>query len=94
MINNGIPYCTVSFQSDDSCGTAIAHANELTQIIEKVKAYAQQHHIMSNQVNIVAHGKGGLDAQEYFSSEANDVANLVMIGTPNGGDILANNLES
>lgn len=44
-----------------------------------------------DQVNIVGHSKGGLDARldltNNFSS--NVVANLIMIGTPNAGDPLA-----
>jgi pimeloyl-ACP methyl ester carboxylesterase len=85
--HDGIPFCTVSFnQSDDECGTAVDHANEPNQIIQKVKSLTQQ-----NQVNIVGHSKGGLDARVYLAqSGTRDVANLIMIGTPNGGDPLAN----
>jgi pimeloyl-ACP methyl ester carboxylesterase len=84
--HNGIPFCTVSFhKSDDECGTAVDHANELAQIVQKVKSLRGQ------QVNIVGHSKGGLDARVYLAkSGAQDVANLIMIGTPNGGDPLAN----
>ncbi|MFZ0513730.1 MAG: hypothetical protein WAM14_19140 [Candidatus Nitrosopolaris sp.] len=58
---------------------------------QKVKDFAQENHIMSNQVNIVGHSKGGLDARKYLAQTGtHDVANLVMIGTPNGGDTLAN----
>jgi triacylglycerol esterase/lipase EstA (alpha/beta hydrolase family) len=90
---NGIPFCTVSFHLNDPCGTAIDHANELGQIIQKVKEYAHEKGIMSNQVNIVGHSKGGLDARQYLAHNDNhDVANLIMIGTPNGGDPLANPL--
>jgi pimeloyl-ACP methyl ester carboxylesterase len=86
--NNAIPFCTVSFiQSDDTCGRAADHANELNQIVQNVKRVTGQ-----NQVNIVSHSKGGLDARVYLAqSGTQDVANLVMIGTPNGGDPLANN---
>jgi triacylglycerol esterase/lipase EstA (alpha/beta hydrolase family) len=44
-----------------------------------------------SQVNIVAHRKGGLAARVYLANNRNthDVANLVMIGTRNGGDALA-----
>ena len=62
--NDGIPYCRASFvHSDDPCGNAIDHANELIQIVQKVKDFARERGIMSNQVNIVGHSKGGLDAR-------------------------------
>jgi pimeloyl-ACP methyl ester carboxylesterase len=94
--HDGIPYCTASFVHSndplyDQCGYATDHANELSQIVQKVKDFARENHIMSNQVNIVGHSKGGLDARMYLAqTRPHDVANLVMIGTPNGGDILAN----
>jgi pimeloyl-ACP methyl ester carboxylesterase len=86
-----IPFCIVSFhQSDDECGNAIDHANELAQIVQEVKSMTGQ-----NQVNIVGHSKGGLDARVYLAqSGTHDVANLIMIGTPNGGDPLANEAAS
>jgi hypothetical protein len=41
---------------------------------------------LQNQVNIVAHSKGGLDARLYLAkSGTHDVANLIMLGTPNKG---------
>jgi hypothetical protein len=41
-------------------------------------------------VNIVAHSKGGLDARVYLANSGTaDVANLIMIGTPNAGGPLA-----
>jgi pimeloyl-ACP methyl ester carboxylesterase len=87
--DDGIRFCTVSF-SDDECGSALAHADELSQIVQEVKSWTTH-----NQVNIVGHSKGGLDAREYLAdSGAGDVANLIMIGTPNGGDILANEIAS
>jgi hypothetical protein len=67
------------------CGSALDHASELAHIVQAVKTMAGQ-----NQVNIVSHSKGGLDARLYLSSGTPDVANLIMIGTPNGGDPLAN----
>ncbi|MBA3978158.1 MAG: hypothetical protein H0X50_08225 [Nitrosopumilus sp.] len=39
----------------------------------------------SEQVNIVGHSKGGLDARVYLYRGTNDVAHLIMIGTPNNG---------
>ena len=39
---------------------------------------------------MVAHSKGGLDARVYLAnSRTHDVANLIMIGTPNAGSQLA-----
>ena len=82
---DGIRFCTVSF-SNDKCGAASAHAGELSQIVEEVKSWTPH-----NEVNIVGVSKGGLDARQYLAdSGTHDVANLIMIGTPNGGDILAN----
>jgi triacylglycerol lipase len=87
-----IPFCTVTFHnSDDGCGLASDHATELGQIIQEVK-----HLTGKGQVNIVAHSKGGLDARVYLGNNrnTNDVANLVMIGTPNGGDPLASSEDN
>jgi pimeloyl-ACP methyl ester carboxylesterase len=44
-----------------------------------------------DKVNIVGHSKGGLDARVYLNNtlSSSDVANLIMIGTPNAGDPLA-----
>jgi hypothetical protein len=39
----------------------------------------------SDRVNIVGHSKGGLDARVYLANGTKDVANLIMIGTPNAG---------
>ena len=84
--NDHIPFCTVTFfQSSDPCGKAIDHANELSQIVQKVKDLTG-----AKQLNIVGHSKGGLDARVYLAqSGTHDVANLVMIGTPNAGSPLA-----
>ena len=46
-----------------------------------------------NKVNIVGHSKGGLDARVYLANNTKDVANLVMIGTPNAGSPLAESSE-
>jgi len=82
LSQNNIPFCTVSFhQSNDECGSAISHATELAQIVQQVKSMTGQ-----NKVNIVAHSKGGLDARVYLANtNTQDVANLIMIGTPNAG---------
>jgi pimeloyl-ACP methyl ester carboxylesterase len=82
-----IPFCAVTFHnSDDECGSASDHATELGQIIQDVK-----HLTGKGQVNIVTHSKGGLDARVYLANiRTTNVANLIMIGTPNAGDVLAN----
>lgn len=90
--NTGIPYCTVTFEyyeysqpSYDECGSSEDHAIELDRIIHNVKTIM---HV--DQVNIVGHSKGGLDARLYLhNSQTPDVANLIMIGTPNAGGPLA-----
>ena len=82
--HDSIPDCTVSFQ-DDKCGAARDHADELSQIGPKVKILTHQ-----NQVNIIGHSKGGLDARVYLSQSAtHNVTNIIMIGTPNAGGPVA-----
>jgi pimeloyl-ACP methyl ester carboxylesterase len=83
---DGIPFCTVSFHdSGDMCGSAADHARELEQVVQQVKSITGQ-----PTVNIVGHSKGGLDARVYLANTGTaDVANLIMIGTPNAGSILA-----
>ena len=71
-------------QSDDGCGSAAEHAKELSNIIGQIKKETGQ-----NKVNIVGHSKGGLDARVYLANNTQDVANLIMIGTPNAGSPLA-----
>ena len=75
-------------QSDDKCGSAAEHAKELSKIIGQIKKATGQ-----NKVNIVGHSKGGLDARVYLGNNTNEVANLVMIGTPNAGSPLAESSE-
>lgn len=72
----------ITFKHDDRCGTVADHGTELAGIVEKILADTGQ-----DQVNIVAHSKGGLDARWYIANGggADKVANLVMIGTPNSG---------
>jgi pimeloyl-ACP methyl ester carboxylesterase len=81
-----IPFCTVTFHnSDDMCGSAADHARELEQIVKHVKSTTGQ-----TNVNIVGHSKGGLDARVYLANTGTqDVANLIMLGTPNAGSVLA-----
>src|SRR5215217_1101844 len=71
-------------QSDDKCGSGAEHAKELSNIIGQIKKETGQ-----NKVNIVGHSKGGLDARVYLANTTKDVANLIMIGTPNAGSPLA-----
>ena len=76
-------------ESDDKCGSAAEHAKELSNIIGQIKDETGQ-----NKVNIVGHSKGGLDARVYLANNTTkDVANLVMIGTPNAGSPLAESCE-
>src|ERR687897_3795962 len=87
---DGISAYPITFkQSDDGCGSATEHARELSNIIRQIKKETGQ-----NKVNIVAHSKGGLDARVYLANNTTkDVANLVMIGTPNAGSPLAESCE-
>jgi len=91
--DNSIPFCTVSFSASsknfDECGSAFDHAKELRSIIKKV-----ENKTGATQVNIVGHSKGGLDARMYLDkSGAADVAKLIMIGTPNSGDPIEDQLN-
>ena len=84
---DNIPVFPITFtQSDDKCGSAAEHAKELSSQIANVKDQTGQ-----NKVNIVGHSKGGLDARMYLGNSTQDVANLIMIGTPNAGSPLAVN---
>ncbi len=96
LSNNNIPFCVVSFQPSsntsydehnyDACGSAKDHAKDIVQIVQYVKNVTGQ-----DKVNIVGHSKGGLDARVYLANtNTPNVANLIMIGTPNAGDLLAN----
>ena len=86
---DGIPAYPITFkQSDDECGSAAEHAKELSNIIGQIKDETGK-----NKVNIVGHSKGGLDARVYLANNTKDVANLVMIGTPNAGSPLAESSE-
>jgi triacylglycerol lipase len=98
LLNGSVPYCTVSFKHNDTvsfeyydkCGASTEHAKELNEIIQIVKNKTHQ-----KQVNLVGHSKGGLDARVYLAkSQTLDVANLIMIGTPNGGSPLADYITS
>ena len=87
--NDGIVVYPITFkESDDKCGSAAEHAKELSKIIGQIKDETGQ-----NKVNIVGHSKGGLDARVYLANNTKDVANLIMIGTPNAGSPLAQSSE-
>ena len=86
---DGLSAYPITFkQSDDKCGSAAEHAKELSKIIGQIKEETGQ-----NKVNIVGHSKGGLDARVYLANNTKDVANLIMIGTPNAGSPLAESSE-
>ncbi|HKR72514.1 MAG TPA: alpha/beta fold hydrolase [Candidatus Nitrosocosmicus sp.] len=86
---DNIPVFPITFrQSDDKCGSAAEHAKELSSQIGDIKDQTGQ-----DKVNIVGHSKGGLDARVYLANNTQDIANLIMIGTPNAGSPLAENNE-
>ena len=72
----------IEFNGNDKCGSATDHAKQLRNIVEDFKTS-----ISSDKINIVGHSKGGLDARVYLANDLanDDVANLIMIGTPNAG---------
>src|ERR671911_2378922 len=89
LVDNSHSVYPITFkQSDDKCGSAADHAKELSNIIGQIKKDTGQ-----NKVNIVGHSKGGLDARVYLANNTQDVANLIMIGTPNAGSPLAQTSE-
>jgi triacylglycerol lipase len=79
---DGIQFFTVTFKdSDDKCGSAEQHAKELEKIVQDIKQQSG-----AQKLNIVGHSKGGLDARVFLDiTDTRDVANLIMIGTPNAG---------
>ena len=83
---DGIQFFTVTFKdSDDKCGSAKQHAIELEKMVQKVKEEAG-----SQKINIVGYSKGGLDARIFLDiTDTKDIVNLIMIGTPNAGSIVA-----
>ncbi len=72
--------------NNDSCGSAKDHAKELIKIVNDFKTDTG-----SPKINIVAHSKGGLDARVYLANNLSNanIANLIMIGTPNKGTLIA-----
>jgi uncharacterized alpha/beta hydrolase family protein len=79
---DGIQFFTVTFKnSDDKCGSAEQHAKELAKRVQDIKQQSG-----AQRINIVGHSKGGLDARVFLNAtDTKDVANLIMIGTPNAG---------
>jgi len=95
LSDDKVPFCAISFQPSsngpydqnnyDACGSAAHHAKDLAQIVQYVKQVTGQ-----DKVNIVGHSKGGLDARVYLAdTNTPDIANLIMIGTPNAGGLWA-----
>ena len=83
---DGIQFFTVTFKdSDDKCGSAKQHAIELEKMVQVIKEQSG-----AQKINIVGHSKGGLDARVFLdNTDTKDVANLIMIGTPNAGSPVA-----
>jgi uncharacterized alpha/beta hydrolase family protein len=83
---DGIQFFTVTFKdSDDKCGSAKQHAIELEKMVQDIKEQSG-----GQKINIVGHSKGGLDARVFLdNTDTKDVANLIMIGTPNAGSPVA-----
>jgi uncharacterized alpha/beta hydrolase family protein len=79
---DGVQFFTVTFKdSDDKCGSAEQHAKELEKRVQDIKQQTG-----AQKINIVGHSKGGLDARVFLDiTDTKDVANLIMIGTPNTG---------
>ena len=79
---DGIQFFTVTFKdSDDKCRSAKQHAKELEKIVQDIKQQSG-----AQKLNIVGHSKGGLDARVFLDiTDTKDIANLIMIGTPNAG---------
>ncbi len=95
LTKDHIPYIKVNFGSFqgsyyDQCGRAVDHADDLNNIIQNIIGHIKTK-TGHDRVNIVTHSKGGLDARVYLANyNTSDVANLIMIGTPNAGSPLAN----
>jgi pimeloyl-ACP methyl ester carboxylesterase len=86
LTKDRIQYHTITFQdSNDKCGTAIAHAVELGKQVDEILRDSQNYH----QIHIVGLSKGGIDARVYLGNGSQSVANLIMVGTPNSGTPIA-----
>src|SRR5215216_5938083 len=82
----GIKAKAVHFPIDDDCGSSESHAQQLDTIVQRFKSETG-----ADKINVVAHSKGGLDTRLYLANDLSndDIANLIMIGTPNLGSPLA-----
>jgi pimeloyl-ACP methyl ester carboxylesterase len=82
----GIKAKAVHFPIDDDCGSSESHAQQLDTIVQRFKTETR-----ADKINVVAHSKGGLDTRLYLANDLSndDIANLIMIGTPNLGSPLA-----
>ena len=87
---DGFKVKAVKFSENDKCGSAEDHAEQLRSIVEDFKTSTS-----AEKINIVGHSKGGLDARVYLANDLanDDVANLIMIGTPNAGSPRAENRD-
>ncbi|MDF2736272.1 MAG: Lipase [Nitrososphaeraceae archaeon] len=87
---DGFNVQAVKFDGNDKCGSAADHAKQLRNIVEDFKTSTS-----AEKINIVGHSKGGLDARVYLADDLanDDVANLIMIGTPNAGSPRAENRD-
>jgi pimeloyl-ACP methyl ester carboxylesterase len=78
--DNFMDVYTANF-TNDRCGSSEEHAEELDNLVNEILVDTG-----SKELNLVAHSKGGLDARWYIANSHMDkVANLIMVGTPNGG---------
>lgn len=89
ILHNDVTFPPSPKPNNDKCGSVDDHAKQLVQII---KNYEQSTH--TSKLNIVAHSKGGLDTRKYLTDNLNskDIANFIMIGTPNTGSPVADKL--
>ena len=87
---DGFNVQAVKFDGNDKCGSAADHAKQLKNLVEDFKTS-----ISAEKINIVGHSKGGLDSRVYLANDLanDDVANLIMIGTPNAGSPRAENRD-
>lgn len=87
QLNNiGLYTEAVTFDEDDpeydACGSSAYHATDLNQIVKELKSRTH-----AERINLAANSKGELEERVFLANNfANDdVANLIMIGTPNRG---------
>ena len=85
----GIPNATIDLGGPLGIVLDSIQANA-GKIGTKIAALQEQWGV--DQVNIVAHSKGGLDAREYVENH-DTVGKLIQIGTPNGGSPLADVIQ-